>query len=144
MSFDDRTAIVETLTKQAVFADRREWDALVEEVFAPKVTLDYTSLNGGEPAIVAATDIVSGWSSFFERFAVTQHLITNHLVSISGDEAMATADFQATHVAAPPDERRWVLGGDYRWTLEQTDAGWRVTAITMTVRWETGDRSLIH
>lgn len=44
----DQLMIIETCTRMAWHADRREWD-LVAGVFADRVVLDYTSLNGGEP-----------------------------------------------------------------------------------------------
>jgi hypothetical protein len=137
-----RDEIVETTVRVAVLADRRDWDGLAE-VFSPEVAVDYTSLVGGEPTVVGAKDLVQGWADGLGRLAVTQHLVTNHLVTVDGVDSVVTAAFQATHVPHPPDERRWVLGGDYRFTLRQGPDGWRITGITMTVRWETGDRTIM-
>jgi hypothetical protein len=140
---DDRSEIVETVTRVSVLADRREWDAL-PALFTPKVTVDYSSLSGGEPAVVDPVGLVEGWKATLSPLGVTQHLVGNHLVTIDGDESVVTCAFQATHVGAPPDgDRRWVLGGDYRYTLVKGPDGWRISGITMTARWETGDRSLV-
>ncbi len=140
---DDRAKIVETTTLMAVLADRRAWDELTA-IFADEVRVDYTSLNGGEPSVVSAPELITVWSEALGRLAATQHLVINHLATIDGDSAVATASFQATHVAAPPASGRWVLGGDYRWEMARFGGGWRISGVTMTLRWEAGDRSILH
>lgn len=44
-------AITDACTAMGWWADRRQWEQL-EGLFAPEVRVDYTSLNGGEPARV--------------------------------------------------------------------------------------------
>jgi hypothetical protein len=106
------------------------------------VRLDYTALFGGEPVVVAAGDVGAGWARALGTLT-TQHLVTNHLVTITGDRAVVTASFQATHVAAGADQP-WVLGGDYHYELALRDGRWRISAVTLTPRWETGDRSILQ
>ena len=72
----------------------------------------------------------------------TQHLVTNHLVEITGDEATVTASFQATHVVVATGDQ-WVLGGDYRYQLVRAEGRWLIRSVTLTPRWETGDRSIL-
>jgi hypothetical protein len=134
----DRATAIDVTSRMGWFTDRKEWAALAD-VFAPKVTVDYTSLQGGEPAVVSGPDLVAGWKASLDHLAVTQHLLTNHLVTVVGDTAEVLASFQATHAADPADGRRWVLGGDYRFELTRTPQGWRISALTMTARWQTGD-----
>ncbi|MFF0628062.1 nuclear transport factor 2 family protein [Streptomyces sp. NPDC004296] len=77
--------------------------------------------------------------------ASTQHLITNHLVRISGDTAVATADFQATHLLPNAlGGPLWTLGGHYRFTLRRTPAGWRIDGLTMTADWADGNRQIME
>jgi SnoaL-like domain len=134
--------ILQTTIRMAVLADQRRWNDLIC-VFTEQVRVDYTSLNGGEPATVSARELAAGWAQTLGRLAATQHLVANHLLTVDGERAVVTAAFQATHVPQPPDQGRWVLGGDYRFELERTGNGWRISAVTMTVRWESGDRSVV-
>ncbi|MEJ2852367.1 MULTISPECIES: nuclear transport factor 2 family protein [unclassified Saccharothrix] len=139
----DRDEIVEVCTRMAVHADRREWDRL-GEVFAPSVTLDYTSLNGGEPATLAPADIVGAWSGFLGAFDATQHLVANHLVAVTGDSAVCTASFQATHVLANRfGSPLWTLGGNYEFRLVRLEGVWRIAGVVMTVVWADGNKDLL-
>lgn len=140
---NDRAEIVDVTTRMAWFADRRDWDALLT-VFADEVDLDYTSLTGGEPARLAAADIVAGWRAGLGGLDATQHLVSNHLVDVDGDRAVATAQFQAVHVLANPHgEPTWTLGGHYRFGLVRSDGGWRIDAVTMTTTWATGNQQIM-
>jgi hypothetical protein len=140
---DERIDIIQTTTRMAVLADARRWDDLVD-LFTDEVRVDYTSLNGGEPATLPAHQLVKTWTESLGRLGATQHLVADHLVDLDGDVATVTAAFQATHVAVAPDPRRWVLGGDYRYELVRAGAGWRIAGLTMTARWQDGDRSVLE
>ncbi|WP_395108257.1 nuclear transport factor 2 family protein [Actinomadura sp. SCN-SB] len=138
---EDRTSIVEICTRMAWHADQREWDQLAT-IFADEVTLDYTSLNGGEPVTLTPADIVAGWRDALGAYAATQHLITNHLVTVDGGTAVCTASFQATHRHPGPlgDAPLWTLGGDYRFDLVRAGGEWRIAGVVMTAKWSQGDR----
>ncbi|TYC08140.1 nuclear transport factor 2 family protein [Actinomadura syzygii] len=140
---EDRLAIIEACTRMAWHADQREWDRLAE-VFADSVTLDYTSLNGGEPAVLTPEQIVEAWSGLLGAFDATQHLITNHLVTVDGDTAVCTAAFQATHRLTDPfGSSLWTLGGNYRFVLVRTGGAWKIAAVVMTATWGDGNRNLM-
>jgi hypothetical protein len=150
---NDRSEIVDVTTRMAWLADRRDWDAL-PTVFADEVDLDYTSLTGGEPARLKATDIVAGWRAGLGGLDATQHLVSNHLVDSdsdnggdsdgNGDRAVVTAQFQAVHVLANPHGApTWTLGGHYRFGVVRTEAGWRIDAVTMTTTWATGNQQIM-
>jgi hypothetical protein len=139
----DRLAVIEVCTRMAWHTDQREWD-LLPEIFADQVRLDYTSLNGGEPADLTPDQIVAAWSGVLGGFEATQHLITNHLVTLSGETAVCTAAFQATHrLANPFGGPLWTLGGTYRFDLRRTDGIWRITGVVMTATWADGNKDLL-
>ena len=133
----DRSDVIDTCTRMAWHADQREWEQLIW-VFADKVTLDYTSLNGGEPVTLTPAQIIDGWQAGLGVYEATQHLLTNHLVTVAGDAAVCTASFQATHRKG--DGTLWTLGGTYRFDLARTDDGWRITGVVMTATWSDGER----
>jgi hypothetical protein len=133
----ERFDVIDTCVKMAWHADQRQWAELAE-VFADKVTLDYTSLNGGEPATLTPEQIIDGWQAALGGYAATQHLLGHPLVTLDGDTASCTAPFQATHRKS--DDTSWTLGGSYRFELVRTDNGWRITTVVMTAAWHDGVR----
>lgn len=130
-------AIVQTITDVAAGADRHDWDR-VRDAMAVEITTDYTSLFGGAPTSQASADLVKGWAGFLPSFDSTHHMVANHTVThLDGEAAKAEADFTAAHRL---DDELWVLGGRYSYELRKSDGRWRVSAMTMTALWETGDR----
>lgn len=137
---DDRMAIITAITDIAAGADRHQWDR-VRSAFADRVTLDYTSLWGGEAATLTADQIVAQWSRFLPGFDKTLHLVTNHaILEGAGTTAVAEADFQAIHRIK---SNMWVLMGHYRYDLTKVDGAWKVSRLVMTHTHETGDRGLV-
>ncbi|GAA3845206.1 nuclear transport factor 2 family protein [Saccharothrix violaceirubra] len=138
----DRLDVVETCTRVLWHTDHREWEALVS-VFADEVSLDYTSLNGGEPVTLPPDVIAGAWSQALGGYDSTHHLLTNHLVTVTGDAAVCTASFLATHrLASVLGGSLWTLGGTYRFSLKRTAAGWRIDGMVMTAVWGDGNRDL--
>ncbi|MEV4800969.1 nuclear transport factor 2 family protein [Nonomuraea sp. NPDC049421] len=133
----ERFDVIDTCVKMAWYADQRQWAELAE-VFADQVTLDYTSLDGGEPATLTPAQIVGGWQAVLGGYAATQHLLSHPLVVVDGDTALCTAPFQATHRKS--DDTSWTLGGTYRFELARTRSGWRITAVVMAAAWNDGVR----
>ncbi|MGA4800739.1 nuclear transport factor 2 family protein [Streptomyces lavendulocolor] len=139
----DRLDVIDTCTRMGWYTDQRDWDAL-EQVFTDEVRLDYTSLDGGEPAVVPAKGLVGAWSGLLGAFTATQHVFSNFLVDLDGDTAVCTAMFQATHRL--PNEHGgplWTLGGHYRFALVRTGDGWRINDVVMTATWADGNRQLL-
>ena len=136
---DARTDILETVTRLFWHSDHHDWHGLAS-VFADSVHLDYTALTGGDAVDLSPAEIVGTWRPGFEAIDSHQHLVTNHLVTIEGHEAVVTAAFQATHEHAG---RSWTLGGDYRFRLTDEHGRWKVVAMTMTPTWQTGNPALI-
>ncbi|GAA0429686.1 hypothetical protein Aca07nite_38190 [Actinoplanes capillaceus] len=143
MAVMDRLDIIDVCTRMAWHADQRDWAAL-KNVFADAVRLDYTGLNGGEPAVLPPEQIADTWSRVLGGFDATHHLMTNHLVTVDGGTAVCTASFQATHrLANPFGAPLWTLGGTYRFDLVRTDDGWRISGVVMTADWADGNRDLM-
>ncbi|MEV0663137.1 nuclear transport factor 2 family protein [Actinomadura luteofluorescens] len=139
----ERQAVVEVCTRMAWHADQREWEAL-KGVFADEVRLDYTSLNGGEPAALSPRQIVDAWSQVLGGFDATRHLLGGHLVTVEDDTAVCTASFQATHrLANPFGAPLWTLGGTYRFDLVRADGDWKISGVVMTATWADGNRELM-
>lgn len=135
----DRVEIGETLVRYGRSADRREWETLIG-LMSEEIDLDY-----GQLERVAARKLVLGrWAPVFRALDATQHLVGPPTVVVDGDGATATAYFQATHVmvgAEGGDE--WTLGGSYDFALIRGDEGWRISGVTMTPIWQSGNGELM-
>ncbi|MEU4330118.1 nuclear transport factor 2 family protein [Nonomuraea dietziae] len=129
----DRFDVIDTCTRMAWHADQREWDQLAQ-VFAEKVTLDYTSLTGGEPVTLTPAPIIEGWAAALSCYATTRHL----LGTMDVDDAVCPASFQATHCKA--DASLWTLGGSYHFDLVRAGDGRPITTVVMTTAWSDGTR----
>ncbi|WP_372404687.1 nuclear transport factor 2 family protein [Streptomyces luteireticuli] len=141
----DRLDITDVCTRMCWHTDKREWDLLRSAVFADRVLVDYTSLDGGERTEMEAERLIGSWRDLLSGLTSTQHLLTNILVRVIGDAAVATADFQATHLL--PNEHGgplWTLGGHYRFALRRTPVGWRINGLTMTTDWAHGNRKIME
>ncbi|MGV9880225.1 nuclear transport factor 2 family protein [Streptomyces sp. NPDC003006] len=139
----DQASIIETCTLSAWMADRWDWAAF-QEIFAEEVDLDYTSLNGGEPLRLPRESVVNGWSTVLTGLDATQHLVSNHLVTLHGDTAECTASVLATHILANEQgEPTWTVGGHYHYRLVRTAEGWRISGLKMTADWTTGNRNIM-
>lgn len=141
-----RELVMETTTKVTWYVDLRRWDEIAD-LFTDTVTVDYTSLNGGEPTVVNSADQVRGWRAGLGHLDATQHVISNHLVDVDevARTATATAHFVATHLLRDSvGSSRWTLGGHYHWALRELDGRWRITSMTMTVIWADGNQAIMN
>lgn len=135
----DGLAITNAVNRIALMADLRDW-AAVRACFTPQVEIDYTSLTGGQPEVIAADDLVARWRSVFETtFKTTQHLLGSHSIAIEGNIATCISHFQARHIPFNAAQV-WTLGGHYRHELIKSQDAWLVRKMQMVWTWEEGTR----
>jgi hypothetical protein len=126
----------------AVDSDLHHWEA-VRACFQDQVYVDYTSLNGGSAATMAADDLIAGWQGVLSGFAVTQHIVSNHRIIVDGDHATCTAYVHATHYLPTAfGSPLWKVAGYYTYQLARTDRTWQITAMTFTATWGEGNQQL--
>lgn len=144
MPADDHQRICETIYQYAYGIDDRDWD-LYRSIFADKVAIDFTSYRPGRPAATMAADVwVGAVRTQMTGLAATHHAMTNPVLSIDGDRATCLMYIQADHALDHGNDDAWFsLGGHYRDTLVRTAEGWRIDAVTLTVRWRRGDESIM-
>lgn len=93
----NKFSVMDTISKFAHFADHHEWDHL-RQLFTNQITIDYTSLAGGEPAKLDADALIKHWEPALSQYKMTQHIITNHIIELQGESAaICKAYFQAIH-----------------------------------------------
>jgi hypothetical protein len=146
MTTSDWQEIVERTSAMGALIDARDWPALTE-LFDERADVDYTSLNGGEPATVTPAELIAVWRPLAEGLDATQHLIANHQVAVDGDSATCSAHVLATHrLATVHGDPLWVVGGRYDFRLRRVpkDGRWRIRAVTLTTLWVTGNRTIME
>jgi 3-phenylpropionate/cinnamic acid dioxygenase small subunit len=138
-----RDEVAELTANLGLLIDARDWDA-AEALFCDQVDLDYTSLNGGEPQRLSPGEIVGAWKENLSRLESTHHLIANVVIAIEGDEGTVAANVTGTHVGdAAAGDRLWTVGGRYDLRVRREPDGWRIAALTLTVRWATGNQAIM-
>lgn len=144
----DRATITDTVVRMGWFLDRRDWDGL-RGLFTERVSTDYTDLWGGTPQEGPVDQLLStsgqgSWRRTMDGLDATQHLITNVLVDLDGDEARATANVLGVHrLPNPHGSPLWTVGGTYDFRLVRTAAGWRIRAITQRLTWVEGNQQIL-
>lgn len=121
----DRLAIDDLLTRYCRAIDTKDWD-LLDTVFVPDATIDYTSSGGVRGQLPA----VKAWlAEVLPRFPMSQHLVTNRDVRVDGDVATSRCYFYNPMGAPAPDGglALFFVGGYYNDRLVRTPAGWRIT-----------------
>lgn len=143
----DRNAILDVTAKLGLLVDAREWGAL-EGLFTDPVEIDYTSLNGGDPATLPPADVVAGWRGVLDNLTATQHLIAGQVIDTTNvadrGEATCAANVQATHVLDNATGGPiWTVGGRYDYRLRRTGEKWLISALKLTVLWAGGNQHIM-
>ena len=136
----DRVAITDVVNNVGTLADLRQWSQL-QQLFTEQVTVDYTSLFPGEVQNISSEQLMTQWQSTLPGFDATQHMITNHQITVNGDEATVIAYVRATHKLG---DEMWVVGGCYVDELVRSDDGWKVKSIQYNALYESGNRALVE
>lgn len=150
----DRREIVDVTLTYAAAIDRRDWP-LLATLFTDPFELDMRGVSGREPTQISPADW-AGRVSLLGRLDATQHLITNHLVTIEepGRRARCRAEIRAQHwldpvhlqaLELPAGTIGWYeLGGHYDFTLRRDAGTWQICAYALVVRWRTGNEQVFE
>jgi 3-phenylpropionate/cinnamic acid dioxygenase small subunit len=119
----DRIAIDDLLTRYATALDAKDWD-LFSTCFTPDAFIDYTAAGG----IKGKFPEVRAWlAQVMAGFPMTQHLVTNRVVQVTGDTATCRAAlFNPMGVKDGDSLAVFLEGGYYRDKLVRTPEGWRI------------------
>jgi len=134
----DKEAIIDLAIAYTWALDMRNFDEL-DKVFAPDAN---GMLHGveciGRDAIKARISKAVAW------FDVTQHLISNHQVTVTGDTATHRGQMQGMHTKFDTDggDNYWIAGY-YDDTLVRTPEGWRITFRLMQGTWHHGNPTVL-
>lgn len=127
----DRMEIIDIQNRYATGVDTRDRD-LYRSCFTDEMELDMAGMGLGEPMKISADEWVDRAVSLVSGFESTQHIITNHVVTIEGDEATCIAYLQARHYNP---ENMYTVGGYYTNRLVRTPEGWKISRLKLTPSW---------
>jgi hypothetical protein len=134
----DRMAITELVQCYATGIDTRDW-ALFRSIFTDEIAVWLGSATSGAPALrrVNADRFTERARRMIERFAVTQHVLTNHRMEVEADHATCAVYMQARHFPRPEaaSQAVWDIGGYYTHQLVRTVEGWKIAQYTLTITW---------
>ncbi|MGH8447273.1 MAG: nuclear transport factor 2 family protein [Solimonas sp.] len=142
----DRQEIAEFIVANSMLADSgtaESWQRYVQR-YAEQIVVDYSSTLGDPPRPVARELLMPYWKSLIDAFDITQHLVSNVVVTLSGDTADSRAYVISNHRIGSDV---WSCGGIYEHGLRRApgrDGGWQITAQRFTALFETGNRSVFE
>jgi SnoaL-like domain len=137
------SSVSDALARFMIALDDHDWEG-VTAALGDTVRRDYTSLFGGEPDAIAGPALVAEWRGVLAGLDGHQHLLGLPAVDAEDDEARAAVPVIATHVLDGDPGSPWVVGGTYRFALRRLDGRWRIVAITLDTRWQTGDAGVLQ
>jgi hypothetical protein len=138
----EREAVIDTINELFVATDRRDW-ASVRECLAPRVHFDMTSLAGGQPADLAAEDIIAGWERGLRLLQAVHHQAGNYRVHVEGDAATAFCYGVAFHYLPNASGRNTrVFVGSYDFHLRKEAQRWRIDRFRFNLKFVDGNLEL--
>jgi hypothetical protein len=140
----DRAEISDVVLRYATAVDTRDW-ALYESIFTEELTVDFSSWSGDPEITMPVSEWVGAVRKTLSGFDATQHLSSNHVITLSGETATCVSYMVARHHLIEDGERLMhSIGGYYTNRLIKRAGGWKITHCTLKVTWEMGDRRLFE
>lgn len=132
----DRQEIAEVLYRYGHALDRRDWEMLREQVFAPDAVADFLA-HGIKNGIEEITDLIAGVLTGLD---VSQHLIATPIIDLDGDRATSRCYLHAQHVfEGAPGGDQFIVAGTYIDELERRENGWRIVKRGLEASWVAGN-----
>ena len=138
----NKELIIESINKLFLGVDERDWE-LVSQVLGHKVFFDYTSMSGGEPAELPASQIIETWKSFLPGFDKTHHQTGNFVVSEVGGLANAVCYATAVHFLDNESKNNiWTVVGTYNFELKKDSFAWKITKMKFNLKFSDGNSKI--
>ncbi|KAL1742143.1 hypothetical protein HDZ31DRAFT_43892 [Schizophyllum fasciatum] len=146
----DRANIHDVIISMMLFVDTRQFDRVATEVLAEQLSVDYTSLLGGEPYTITNVAQAEMWKGMLERLEATQHPILSPLINLGQPSAdrdtpsTATALVNGGATLVRKGNEMVQNGGRYELELTRTNVAsdknpWRISKMKAIGIWSKGD-----
>jgi hypothetical protein len=134
MNDRDRLAIVQLTIDYCWALDTGAWDDL-RRVFTPDAVTDLGA--GGQTGV---EEIIGRVSSALGSLDDSQHMVSNHQITVDGDEATGRCYLQAQHIRhAASGSPLYTVGARYEDRYVRTPDGWRIAERTIVPMWRDGN-----
>ncbi|MCT4638402.1 MAG: nuclear transport factor 2 family protein [Bacteroidales bacterium] len=133
--------INETISKLFVASDNRDWKT-VESIFADKVELDYSSMNGNPVVEITPEQITDSWKTILPGFESTYHQLGNFITEQNGAIAKVFCYGTATHYLKHESGNIWIVVGSYDLELKKVGDYWRVIKMKFNYKYQDGNTKL--
>lgn len=144
MNFDDYNEIIRRRYEYGLGIDTRDF-ALLRSIFTDEITMDFEDYSGQPAAKMSADDWVAGCRVLFTGLDSTQHVMTNPIVDVTGDEATCQMYMKAEHFLNNDEgSKDFALGGYYTDQLVRLDGRWLIKAVTLKLFWNRGNRHIME
>lgn len=138
----DRGLIKETVTKFFIAVDELNWTE-VKSLFTDSVSIDYTSMQGGEVELLPAHEIIDSWASYLPGFDYTHHQLGNFLVEIDNCESFLFCYVIAKHYLKNDSAKSvWSVVGSYDINLIKEEGTWRIKMLKFNLKYTSGNEDL--
>ncbi len=127
----DRMEIIDVENRYASGIDLRD-KALYRSCFTDDIETNFDPANTSETIKTSADDWADQAFMLISSFQVTQHIISNHTITIDGDKATCIAYVQAQHFNPT---NYLLLGGYYHNSLVRTAEGWKICKLQLATTW---------
>ncbi|MGD1885962.1 MAG: nuclear transport factor 2 family protein [Cohaesibacteraceae bacterium] len=125
--------------------DAKDWEA-TRSFFTDEITVDFTSLVGGDPATIPADGLIAAWSGNLTAEKTSFHLRGNHRVSFHTPDSATMIShgyawnrMESGALLENGGEALWEVWGTYVHGFVRTEDGWRVNAMTFTATAQRGN-----
>lgn len=125
--------------------DAKDW-TLARSFFTDEITVDFTSLVGGEPATIPADGLIAGWSGNLTVEKTSFHLRGNHRITFESESAAMMVShgyaWNRMERGALPENGgnpMWEVWGTYEHSFTLTEEGWCIDAMSFFATAERGN-----
>jgi SnoaL-like domain len=129
MSITDQLELERTVWSLGRCLDERDFDGL-RQLFTEDATVTTAATASGHDALVEQA------RRRHSRDDGVQHIITNLITDVAGDQATGRANLLVSFArTGPADPAPLLIGEVYRFAFQRTPQGWRITRLTSTRTW---------
>jgi len=137
----DQTEIRDTILRFAVSLDLKDWDQC-RSCFTDDIDVDYSDLRGESPVQMLADEFIAQRRKALGHLK-TQHLSTNHLITIQGGHATCVSSMAIyRRRSSSVEDGTFDTHCYYTHELVRTPQGWKICKIKQKVLWNAGDSTM--
>jgi hypothetical protein len=142
-TFEIKFQLTELANKLFMYTDAKEWQKLIDEVFAEDVLFNMSSAGGGMPKSLKAKEICDTWKEGLKDLDAVHHQAGHYLITVNEDDADIYGYAVATHYkksALNGKSRTFV--GSYDLKALKIGNGWRISSFKYNLKYADGNVNL--